>query len=126
MYPTMLTNLKAPSFLRRLLLPAAVAGALAFGMVAGESKASAQEVGVEVVPPSPGYGYAWAPGYWGYRAGYGRTWYGGRWNHPGYAGGWGHRGGYGGYGGHAGYGGHGYRGGGGHGGGGRGGGGHHR
>ncbi|HEY3821440.1 MAG TPA: hypothetical protein VGL81_29940 [Polyangiaceae bacterium] len=121
----MLTHLKAPSFLRRLLLPAAVAGALAFGMVAGESTASAQEVGVEVVPPSPGVGFAWAPGYWGYRAGYGRYWYGGRWARPGYAAGWGHRGGWGGHGyaGHA-YGGRGGYHGGGHGGGGHGGGGH--
>jgi hypothetical protein len=114
----MLTNLKAPSFLRRLLLPVAVAGALALGMVGGEKKASAQEIGVEVVPPSPGYGYAWAPGYWGYRPGFGRTWYGGRWNHPGYGRGWG--GGHAGYGhagyGHAGYG-HGGYGRGGHGGG---------
>jgi hypothetical protein len=105
MHPTMLTNLKAPSFLRRLLLPVAVAGALAFGMVAGESKASAQEYGVEVVPPSPGYGFAWAPGYWANRPGYGRTWYGGRWNRGGYAhGGYGHGAyGHGGYG-HGGYG----------------------
>jgi hypothetical protein len=117
MHPAMLTNLKAPSFLRRLLLPAAVAGALAFGLVAGEGQASAQEFGVEVVPPSPGIGYAWAPGYYGYVGGQ-RRWYGGHWGHPGHAAyGWGgHRGGWGGRGG---YGGRGGRGGGGHGG-------HHR
>jgi hypothetical protein len=116
----MMTNLKVPSLLRRLLLPAAVAGALAFGLVATERTASAQEVGVEVVPPSPGVGFAWAPGYWGYRAGYGRYWYPGRWNRP--AAGWGHRGGWGGHPGYAhgyGHGGyaHGYGHGGGHGGG---------
>jgi hypothetical protein len=114
----MMTNLKAPSFLRRLLLPAAVAGALAFGLVATERTASAQEVGVEVVPPSPGIGFAWAPGYWGYRAGYGRYWYPGRWNRGGYAAGWGRRGGWGGHPGYAhGYGHGGYAHGGGHGGG---------
>jgi hypothetical protein len=117
----MLTN-KVSSFLRRLLLPAAVVGALAFGTVASERTAAAQEVGVEVVPVSPGYGYTWAPGYWGYGAGYSRAWYGGRWSRPGYGyggahrSGWGH-GGYGhggrGYGG----GGRGHAGGGGHGGG---------
>jgi hypothetical protein len=90
----MLTNLKVPSFLRRLLLPAAVAGALALGMVADERDASAQQVGVEVIPPSPGVGFAWAPGYWGYRAGYGRYWYGGRWARPAVGRGWG-RGGWG-------------------------------
>ena len=59
----MLTN-NVSSFLRRLLLPAAVVGALAFGTVASERTAAAQEVGVEVMPVSPGYGYTWAPGYW--------------------------------------------------------------
>ena len=73
-------NIQGPSFLRRLLLPAAAAAAITLGLVAGERDASAQVAGVEIVPASPGYGYAWAqPGYWGYRPGYGRTWYGGGW-----------------------------------------------
>ena len=123
----MLTNNLSP-FLRRLLLPAVAVGALALATVASERTAAAQEVGGEVVPVSPGYGYTWAPGYWGYGPGYGRTWYGGRWAYPGYGYGRGyggaHRGGAWGHGGY-GHGGHGYGGGGrGHAGGGGHGGGH--
>jgi hypothetical protein len=80
----MLRKIASSPLLRKVLLPVVVAGFLALGLVAGERDASAQVVGVEVVPGAPAYGYVWAPGYWGYRAGYGRYWYGGRWAHPAY------------------------------------------
>ena len=98
-------------FLRRLLLPATVAGALAVGVFAGEKTASAQVVvgvrpmapRVEVYGPRVGYGTGW-----GYGPAYRPGWYGRGWGHPGYA--WeGRRGGYGRGGGHRGGGGHGHR-----------------
>jgi hypothetical protein len=86
----MLTNHPTPSsVLRRLLLPALVAGTVAIGVLASERDASAQAVEVGIAPPS-GYGYVWAPGYWGYRPGYGRSWYGGRWERRGYGREWDH------------------------------------
>jgi len=71
---------------------------------------------VESIPVAPGPDYYWAPGYWGWDAGW--IWIGGGWYPHGYYG-WGGRGGWGGWGGRGGWGG-GFHGGGswGHGGGG--------